>query len=155
MAPLAMLLLPSCEPPRRSDDGEKMNPDQPEWSLEKMAPVKVNEELLAAQDSVGKEPGPRAQTGTVPDTCPVHREKMKIRQVPIVFEDSATEGTETANPDVMSAFPFAAEEFVSPGNALLPDESTTARVYQCSSCIAAKLAAKKMRGRSVELPAPK
>lgn len=155
MAPLAMLLLPSCEPPQHSDAGGKENPGWSAKNIEKITTGKINEERLAALDSVGKAPGPRSLPDAASDTCPVHHEMMKIREVPIVFEDSGTDAAEPTDPSAVSAFPFATEKLVSQRNALLPGETTTARVYQCSSCIAAKIAVWKMRAQPVELPSPK
>ena len=75
------------------------------------------------------------------DTCPVHREKMQVREIPIVFEDAESSGAESENMAGTARFPFGAERIISAGNALLPGAALTARVYQCESCVKARKAA--------------
>jgi len=90
----------------------------------------------------------------VENTCPIHQEKMRIGEIPIVFEDAVdTKGDSTKASDT-DEFPFGAEKITSSGNALLPGEPVTARVYQCPSCITAKRAADQKRSLSVALPKP-
>jgi hypothetical protein len=78
---------------------------------------------------------------------------MTVREVPIVFEESAEGGPAPAEAASTAAFPFGAENVVSTGNSLLPGEALTARIYRCPACIAGQKAAKKMRGTAVP-PAP-
>ena len=80
------------------------------------------------------------------DMCPVHHEKMRIREIPIVFEDTGTGKIANAGTEITAEFPFGAEKITSSANALLPGQPLSARVYQCASCIAARQAAEKMRG---------
>ena len=96
----------------------------------------ANPERIAAQDSLGKPPAPRDLSEGIEDECPVHHEKMRVREIPIVFEDAAP-----AKQPLTAKFPFGAEKIISAGNALLPGEPLSARVYQCASCVAARRAA--------------
>lgn len=95
----------------------------------------------SAQESVGSTPLPRNLVSATGDICPVHHEKMKMREIPIVFEDSADSASPAGDPSAAAAYPFGAEKIVSSGNALLPAEPHSARVYRCASCIAARHAA--------------
>ena len=138
LAPLATLLLASCEP------GQE-NADAGSSTTGKLPQETANHERLAAQDSVGRPPLPHDLVSTVGDICPVHQLKMKLCQIPIVFGDTATAGTDHASLPATADFPFGTEKIVSAGNALLPGEPVTARVYQCPSCIAARRAAEEKR----------
>ncbi|MEO6739333.1 MAG: hypothetical protein ABIP20_03715 [Chthoniobacteraceae bacterium] len=143
LAPLVTLLLASCEPGQENaGTGSRTSGDRTGGKLPAEA---ANHERLAAQDSVGRPPLPRDLVSTVGDICPVHHIKMKLCQIPIVFGDTASEGTGLASLSATADFPFGAEKIVSAGNALLPGEPVTARVYQCASCIAARRAAKEKR----------
>ena len=84
----------------------------------------------------------------------MHHVKMKLREIPIVFEEPTAKGTESVNPTATAAFPFGAEKIVSVGNALLPSEPLTARVYQCASCIAARRIAEEKRKQPAAPTAP-
>ena len=149
LAPLGMLLLPSCEPGEDNADAGKNRPHEHlEKSGEERPRNETSHEQLAAQESLGRPPLPRNLIAATEDTCPVHHERMKIREIPIVFEESAEDGTGPGNPTATAAFPFGAEKIVSAGNALLPGEALTARVYQCASCIAARRAIERMRGNA-------
>ena len=75
----------------------------------------------------------------------MHHVKMKLREIPIVFEEPTANGTESATPTATAAFPFGAEKIVSAGNALLPSQPLTGRVYQCEPCIAARRLAEENR----------
>ena len=153
LSPLAVLMLSSCDPDERNfgagnDNHQSRNEKKPSTNG-------IGHEQLAAQDSVGKPPPPRNLAGGVHDTCPVHHEKMRLREIPIVFEDSASAGSEPESPPATAEFPFGAEKIVSSGNALLPDESLSARVYQCASCVAARRAAEIRRAESAPPTASK
>jgi hypothetical protein len=150
LAPLAALLLSSCEPGANRSATGSSAPQEP---LEK-AGIKLNGntatlQQLAAQDSVGKPPQPRNLIADVADTCPVHHVKMKVREIPIVFEDDAQGESDSTGLATASAFPFDAERIVSTGNALLPGEPLSARVYQCASCIAEKQSALEKKSQPV------
>ena len=137
LIPLGILLC-SCEPGEGSTEADSGLLRKRREKGEGMLPADgTNRERIAAQNSVGRVPQPRNLTGEAGDTCPVHHEKMKIREIPIVFEEHTAEGSGTANPPATAEFPFGAEKIVSAGNALLPGEPRTARVYQCASCVAA------------------
>jgi hypothetical protein len=145
-ASLAVLLLASCEP---GGDSNMPGGPSPQGRTEKTG-IKLNGntttiQQLAAQDSVGKPPQPRNLIADVADTCPVHHEKMRIREIPIVFEDDGPGESGSTCLAAAAAFPFDAERIVSTGNALLPGEPLTARVYQCASCVAAKRAGEEKR----------
>ena len=147
LSPLAMLLLCSCEPGQDNagagnkpprDDGRSQHPDLPSNFS--------NPERIAAQDSLGKPPSPHDLVSDTADICPVHHEKMRIREIPIVFEDTGTGKIANAGTEITAEFPFGAEKITSSANALLPGQPLSARVYQCASCIAARQAAEQMRG---------
>ena len=144
---LGMLLLSSCEPEGGSSEvGINKRDRKGKWQDtfvdDKMSPAQI-----AAQNSVGNAPQSRNLIAAVEDTCPVHHEKMKQREIPVVFEEIKANGDESATAE----FPFGAEKIVSAGNALLPGEPLTARVYQCASCIAARRLAE-VRGRQSDPP---
>jgi len=144
LAPLAMLCLSSCEPGEDNTDAGSSVPRDPRNSLARRVVANTsNHERLAAQDSVGRPPLPRNLVSDVEDICPVHHEKMSLTEVPIIFEDSASDGIESAKTSLTARFPFGAEKIYSSGNALLPGEPLTARVYQCASCIAARKVAER------------
>jgi len=144
LAPLATLLISSCEPPEDNTDAGNNRPhEQNEKWNSKLSVNTASHQQLSAQDSLGKPPSPRDLTAAIADICPVHHEKMKLREVPILFEENAANGTDSNNPSATAEFPFGAEKIVSAGNALLPGEALTARVYQCASCIATRRAAEK------------
>ena len=144
LVPLGMLQLSSCEPEGGSSNaGIRKRDPQGKWQ-DKIADEEVSHAQIAAQDSLGKTPQARDLVADVEDTCPVHHEKMKQREIPIVFGETKANGHEPAT----AAFPFGAEKIVSAGNALLPGEARTARVYQCASCIAARRLAEVRRKES-------
>jgi hypothetical protein len=151
-----MLMLPSCEPSGGSSDAGNPKPrDERGGVLERVVPNEAGNAQLAAQDSVGRPPPPRHLADGVDDTCPVHHEKMRIREIPIVFEDAADRGAESENLSGMARFPFGAEKIVSSGNALLPGAALTARVYQCASCVTARRAADAKSEQPAPLAGPK
>lgn len=145
LAPLAILLLSSCEPgedgaslhDRRHGDGEERN--------KMLSADKTNRERIAAQESIGKMPLPRDLASNVEDSCPVHHEKMKLREIPIVFVETAPGTDEAASALASARYPFGAEKIVTVGNGLLPGAPLTARVYQCAACISASRAAENRR----------
>ena len=144
LTPLVALLLISCEPGHDRGDAANTGPRTRDGSPGVNLPGNsANHERLAAQDSLGKPPPPRNLLEGVEDECPVHHERMKVREIPIVFENGAPQGADPASFSLTARFPFGAEKIVSTGNALLPSEPLTARVYQCASCIAASKAAGK------------
>ena len=140
LAPLGMLLFSSCKP-----DGGSSAAGSVGRGEDSDAQEKVSHARLAAQDSVSKAPQPRNLIAAIEDICPVHHEKMKPREIPFILEEPQGEGNEAAHPVATAAFPFGAEKIVSSGNALLPGETLTARVYQCASCIAARRLAEARR----------
>ena len=148
LVPLGMLLLSSCEPEGGSSNAGITKADPEENWRDRIVDDKVSHAQIAAQDSVGKTPQPRDLVAAVEDTCPVHHEKMKQREIPIVFEETSANGSKSAHPSATAAFPFGAEKIVSAGNALLPGEPLTARVYQCASCVAARRLAEVRRKES-------
>ena len=144
LTPLAALLLISCEPSQESGGAANTAPLRRDGSAGVNLPGNsANNERIAAQDSLGKPPPPHNFVEGVEDECPVHHERMTVREIPIVFENGAPQGTDPASFSLTARFPFGAEKIVSTGNALLPSEPLTARVYQCASCIAARKAAGK------------
>ena len=142
LALLPVLLLSSCEPGGGASNAGSGD-DARDRKRQAASPLgnTANPERIAAQDSLGKPPLPRDLLQGVEDECPVHREKMKVREIPIVFMDAAPENPETPKQPATGKFPFGAEKIISTGNALLPAEPLTARVYQCASCVAARRAA--------------
>jgi hypothetical protein len=156
VASLGMLMLPSCEPAGGNSDAGNPRPrDERAEALGRMVPNEAGNAQLAAQDSVGKPPPPRHLADGVDDTCPVHHEKMRIREIPIIFEDTADSGAESEILSGMARFPFGAEKIVSSGNALLPGAALTARVYQCASCVTARRAADAKRAQPEPPAGPK
>lgn len=144
LTPLAALLLTSCEPAQEGGDAANSAPLGRDGTAGANLPGNsANNERIAAQDSLGKPPPARNFLEGVEDECPVHHERMTVRQIPIVFENGAPQGTDPASFSLTAKFPFGAEKIFSTGNALLPSEPLTARVYQCASCIAARKAAGK------------
>ena len=142
--PLAMLLLASCEPGENNHDaGSGISREQRESKGSTLPVNQATHEQLAAQDSIGRPPLSRNLIVAVEDICPVHHQKMTVCEIPIVFEEGAAKGAESGSPPATAAFPFGAEKIVSAGNALLPGEPLTARVYQCAMCVAARKAAGK------------
>ena len=142
LATLGMLVLPSCEPAGGSSDaGNIRTRDERVGMLDHITVSEHSNARIAAQDSVGKSPEPRHLLDAANDTCPVHHEKMNVREIPIVFEDPAGDGVASENLAGTARFPFGAERIVSAGNALLPGAALTARVYQCASCVKARKAA--------------
>ncbi len=153
LAMLGMLVLPSCEPAGGSSDaGNYKSREERAGVFEHIAINDDSNARLAARDSVGKSPQPRHLLDAASDTCPVHREKMNVREIPIVFEDPETGGTESENLSATARFPFGAERIVSAGNALLPGAALTARVYQCESCVKARKAANEKDALPVRPP---
>lgn len=152
LSPLGMLLLASCGPNGGSSDaGDSRRRNSQGGSDSTFPPDTMTHTQISAQDSVGRSPLPRNLVATVEDICPVHQVKMKLREIPIVFEEPTANGTASVNPTATAAFPFGAEKIISAGNALLPSEPLTARVYQCASCIAARRIAEEKRKQP---PAP-
>jgi len=146
LSSLGMLLLSSCEPGGINSDATDSQSDSPKGRFIDTIPTsQVSRAQLSARDSLGKPPLPLNMVSDVDDVCPVHGEKMKLREVPIVFEDNPAEVAASANPALTAAFPFGAEKIISLGNALLPTESHTARVYQCAACVAARRNAEEKR----------
>ncbi|MEO6788601.1 MAG: hypothetical protein ABI318_20970 [Chthoniobacteraceae bacterium] len=146
---LCALALASCEPAAEKTDADaQRNDERPSKQHDSFTEYKDNHEQLSAEGSVGKSPPPRNLIAGVSDMCPVHHVKMTVCDVPVVFEESADSGTDTADPAAATAFPFGAEKVVSEGNALLPGETLTARIYQCPACVAARKAAERMRGKA-------
>jgi hypothetical protein len=157
-AMLCTLALVSCEPGDGDADaaGAKPHNKDEKWGKwgDRLPRNSASHEQLFAQASLGKPPEPRDFTSDLGDVCPVHHKKMSIQVIPIVFEDTASAGSATTNPSVTAEFPFGAEKIVSAGNALLPGEPLSARVYQCASCVAArKAAAEKQRQRAASAKA--
>ena len=140
---LATMLFSSCEPGQ--DNTSAGNSDRSEFQKVTQPANSPNRERLSAMDSVGRPPLARDLVSTIEDICPVHHRKMKLCEIPIVFGETVFEGTESASLPATSEYPFGAEKIVSPGNALLPAEPVTARVYQCISCVAARRAAEQKR----------
>lgn len=155
LSPLGMLLLTSCMPAGGSSSaGNNTNSDSGGQLTEKLSHNQVSHAQIAALASLGQKPLPRNMIVAVENTCPIHQEKMRIGEIPIVFEDAVdTKGDSTKASDT-DEFPFGAEKITSSGNALLPGEPVTARVYQCPSCITAKRAADQKRSLSAALPKP-
>ena len=138
LAPLGMLMLASCEPAGGSSDtGITRSRDQRDG----IAANTASNAQLAAQDSLRKSPTAERLADGTRGTCPVHHKNMKIREIPIVFEDPDSGGEDADALSASAPFPFGAERIVSSGNALLPGATLTARVYQCASCIHARRAA--------------
>ena len=145
LAPLAMLLLASCEPGQENAGTGNTTPQDGEAGMASNFRNKSNAERIAAHDSVGRPPGPRDLVNDAVDICPVHHEAMKVRELPILFSDTAPEKADPSEIQATAEFPFGAEEIISSGNALLPGEPISARVYQCAACIAARRAAEAKR----------
>lgn len=152
--PLGALLLASCEPDEGSSAKADSRQRKSEASLDEILPDTFSHSQISAQDSVGKGPQPRNLAETTDNVCPVHHEKMTLREVPIVFPESTGDGTVPAEAAAAAAFPFGAETIVSEGNALLPSQPLTARVYQCAACIAARRAAEEKRAPAEALHRP-
>ena len=104
-----------------------------------------NPERIAAQNSLGRPPLPRNLVNDVEDVCPVHREKMKVREIPIVFSETTLGNVDPSEIQSRAEFPFGAEKLISSENALLPGEPMSAFVYQCPACVAAREAAEVKR----------
>lgn len=136
---MPLMLLSSCEP---GDDGTGAgNGGARQRSI--LPGNTANPERIAAQESLGKPPPPRDLRGGIDDECPVHQEKMKLKEIPILFgEDVPAKQLLTAQ------FPFGAEKITSSGNALLPGQPLSARVYQCASCVTARKAAEEKLART-------
>ena len=136
LASPAILLLSSCE--QSEDQAGARNTGRRDNKGVSQPGNTANRERIAAQDSVGRPPQPRNLATDVEDTCPVHHEKMKLREIPIVFEEAAFDRGEPASASVNAEYPFGAEKIFSVRNTLMPGEPLTARVYQCPSCIVAR-----------------
>ena len=144
--PLGMLLLSSCEPDVVNSADANGRHRKPADGLGESIPAdELSRAQISAQESLGKPPLPRNLASATADICPVHHEKMRLREIPIVFEEATSEGTASASATLTAAFPFGAEKIVSAANSLLPGEPHSARVYQCISCIAARHAAEEKR----------
>ena len=143
---LCVLALPSCDPaPERTDADARRDDARKGKHRDSFEDYRQNHAQFSAEGSVGRPPPPRNMIAGVGDICPVHHQKMTVREVPIVFEESADDGTDAAGAAPAAAFPFAAEKVISAGNSLLPGEALTARIYQCTACIIGQKAAKRMR----------
>jgi hypothetical protein len=141
LAPLAMLLLSSCDPAGgTSDAGHKPNDRRGGW-VGNIGTGEVSDAQLNARESVGKPQTPQNLVTSIDDTCPVHHEKMRMRELPVVFEDGETVRSQPGKPLASARFPFGSERITSTGNALLPSATQTARAYQCASCVKARRAA--------------
>lgn len=146
-----MVLLASCEPGdsggtaiRPGNEGERWVP---------RVDNRANSERLFAHASLGQAPLPRNLVTDVEDICTVHRQKMQIREVPIVFDESALGLVPQGDSIAAARFPFGAEKIFSPGNALLPGEPVSALVYQCTDCIAERKLIEADR-QAIKPPAP-
>jgi hypothetical protein len=145
LATLAMLLLASCEPSQENaDSGDTTRRDR-EGERASRFRDSSNPERIAARDSIGKPPLPRNLLTDIEGICPVHHEVMKAREIPIVFSDTTADKADPAEIQTTAEFPFGAEKIMSSGNALLPSEPISARVYQCAACIAARKSAEGKR----------
>ena len=144
------MLLSSCEPGADSSAATTAPLREQGGILKNSLPVNnASDTQLAAQNSVGKPPAPLDMIASVADTCPVHHERMKVCEIPIVHE----EDSQTGHPSATAAFPFGAEKIISAGNVLLPSEPVSARVYQCASCVAVRIATEeKMRKQAAAPP---
>ena len=146
LVPLGILLLSSCEPEGGHSDDADDRRGKPERSAGKSVFAnQMSREQISAQDSLGKPPLTRNMVSAIDDICPLHHEKMRLSEIPIVFEDDLPDGTAHASPPATAAFPFGAERIISAGNSLLPGEPHTARVYLCALCIAARKASEEKR----------
>ena len=146
---LPILLLSSCKPgDDRSNAGNGDNVRDGKKQRTTLPGNTMNPERIAAQESLGKPPLPRDLSEGVEDECPVHHENMKVREIPIVFEDAATGKTKSEKQPLTAKFPFGAEKIISAGNALLPGEPLSARVYQCGSCVTARKAAEEKQAKA-------
>ena len=114
----------------------------------------VSNAEMAAVNSMGKPPLPRNLIASVDNTCPVHFRKMRIAEVPIMFEDNDGAAVESTDGLATDEFPFGAARILSAGNALLPSEPRTAQVYQCPNCMAYRKAADEKRKLSAQAPQP-
>ena len=149
LALLPILLLSSCKPgDDRSNAGNGDNVRDGKKQRTTLPGNTMNPERIAAQESLGKPPLPRDLSEGVEDECPVHHENMKVREIPIVFEDAATGKTKSEKQLLTAKFPFGAERIISAGNALLPGEPLSARVYQCGSCVTARKAAEEKQAKA-------
>lgn len=145
LAPLAMLLLASCEPGQENAGTGNTAPTDIEDGMGSKFRDHANPEHIAARDSIGKPPLPRNLMTAVENTCPVHHEAMKAREIPIVFPDAASGAPDPSEMQATAEFPFGAEKIISSGNALLPTEPVSAYVYQCAVCIAGRRASEAKR----------
>ena len=142
-------MLSSCEPGEdASGAGNGGNVRDGKKQGTRLQTDTLNKERIAAQDSLGKPPQPRDLLEGVEDECPVHREKMKVREIPIIFVDGESGHSGSAKQPVTARFPFGAEKIISTGNALLPGEPLSARVYQCASCVAARRIAEEKQAQA-------
>lgn len=149
LALLPVLLLPSCEPGEDSSSGGRGDTSNDGKRQRTKFPTDtISPERIAAQNSPGKPPPPRDLVEGVEDECPVHHQKMNVREIPIVFVDPTAERPEPAKQPLSAKFPFGAEKIISTGNRLLPGEPHSARVYQCPACIAARRAAEEKQART-------
>lgn len=145
LAPLAMLLLASCEPGQENTGSGDTTPQDREGGMAAKFRDKANPERIAARDSMGKPPLPRNLVHDVEDICPVHHEAMKVGEIPIIFADAAPGKADPSEMQATAEFPFSAEKIISSGNALLPAEPVSALVYQCAACMAGRRAAEAKR----------
>jgi len=143
---LGILLLSSCEPEAgHSEDAEDRRGKRERRTAGNVFVNEMSHAQISAQDSLGKEPLARNMVSAIDDICPLHHEKMRMTEIPIVFEDDLPGDPAHNSLPATAAFPFGAERIVSAGNSLLPGEPHTARVYLCASCIAARKAAEAKR----------
>jgi hypothetical protein len=156
LAPLGMLLLPSCMPAGGSSSTGNGSSNDPGSGLtDSIKSNTVSHAEIAAVDSMGKLPPPRNLLNTSDNTCPVHLRKMKVAEIPIVFEAAGDAANDSTNGLATDEFPFGAAKIISTGNTLLPGEPVTARVYQCPNCMAYRKAADERRNLSAQLVEPK
>ncbi len=142
VALLALAILTSCEPSQDSVGVGGVIPSDADGEMgSRIRRDTSNPERIAAQNSVGRPPLPRNLVNDVEDVCPVHREKMKVREIPIVYSESTLGKVDPSEIQSRADFPFGAEKLISSGNALLPGEPLSAYVYQCAACVAAREAA--------------
>src|SRR5262245_45006663 len=97
IAILCALALPACSPaPRDADEDARHDGSRKPKRRDGFPDYNENHEQLSATNSVGRAPLPRNLIAGVSDICPVHHQKMTVREVPIVFEDTEESGAVAA-----------------------------------------------------------
>lgn len=149
LAPLGLLVLASCKPAGgSSSSGISTSQDTGgEW-VESLGSNEVSNAQIFALSSLRTPPPPRELAGAINGTCPIHHQKMSIKEVPLVYQETASFGNQSAPSPAVDEFPFAVEELPSPTNILLPGEPLTARVFRCESCVTARKLADRKRSAS-------